>query len=192
MLGEAEPLLRGCVWMYRASGDRYLLGCALTQLGRVLAREGRFEESLAALDEGKGDLEEIGATAEALEADVATVECLTFQGDSHGAITRAVDALEGIKAVGGQSVAVPLLHRAWGYALAQEARFDEADAAFAKSLEAAKERGSDFDMAVTKIAMERVARVRGLSVPEGSQDEIDATLVRLEVVAVEATPISLT
>jgi len=188
-LDQAEPLLRGCVRMYRASADRYLLGCALTQLGRSLAREGHCEDALEVLAEAKGDLADVGASAEEIEADVAAVECYVFLGRASEALEGADAALKAIDAMGSQSVVLPQLHRARGYAFTQRGQIGEAMRAFGASLDAARERGADLDVVTTTLAMQRLKQA-GLveDVPETDGTDV-AILERLGVVAVEAPPL---
>ncbi|HEU4356467.1 MAG TPA: adenylate/guanylate cyclase domain-containing protein [Actinomycetota bacterium] len=189
-LAEAEPLLREGVRTHRATGDRYALGVSLIGLARVVARAGRCAEALQLLGEARSELQHVGAQGEALEADALAAECHAFLGAGEEALSLATETLARVAALGGASVVMPLLERVKGYSLAQLGRLDEAGSAFAASLENARSRGADFQVALTLMAMWRLARLRGDRPSPEWRTEGGAILARLGVVAVAAPPIS--
>jgi tetratricopeptide (TPR) repeat protein len=188
-LAEASPLIRGSIRLYRASGDRYLLGSSLSQYARVLARSGRCGESLPIFDEAHAELTTVGAQAEALESEAMAAEALVFLERPDEALVKADATLKGIGAIGGDSVATPLLQRVRGFALAQLGRPDEAVEAFETSVQNARDRGADFDIALGQIALERLARSRGELVDPVMREESWRILERLGVVAVAVDPL---
>jgi tetratricopeptide (TPR) repeat protein len=190
-LDEATPLIRSSIRLYRASGDKYLLGSSLSQYARVLARSGRCGESLPIFDEAHAELTAVGAQAEALESEAMAAEALVFLERSDEALDRADATLKGIEAIGGDSVATPLLHRVRGFAFAQLGRPEEAVAAFAESVQNARDRGADFDVALGQIAIERLARMRGDEVDAVMREESWKILERLGVVAVAVDPLGV-
>ncbi|HSD49573.1 MAG TPA: tetratricopeptide repeat protein, partial [Actinomycetota bacterium] len=189
-LAEAEPLLREGVRTHRATGDRYALGVSLIGLARVVARAGRCAEALQLLEEARSELQHVGAQAEALEADALAAECHAFLGAGDEALALAAETLSRVAGLGGASIVMPLLERVKGYSLAQLGRLEEADAAFVASLEDARSRGADFQVALTLMAMWRLARLRGGRPSPEWREESGAILARLGVVAVAAPPIS--
>jgi tetratricopeptide (TPR) repeat protein len=188
-LDEAEPLVHGSIRMYRASGDRYLLGSSLAQYARVLTRAGHCGEALPVFDEAREELTTVGAQAEALEADAMAAEAHLFLGRAEEALDRADEALIGIEALGGDSVATPLLERVRGYSFAQLGSAMEAEEAFRASLQSARDRSADFDVALALIALERLARARGEEPDPAFREESSAILIRLGVVAVAVDPL---
>ena len=189
-LAEAEPLLRNCVRTQRAAGDLYSLGTSLIRLAYAASRAGRCHEALQILEEARSTLLLVGAQAEALETDAVAAECYAFLLDGKAALSMAEEALSSVAALGGASVVTPLLERVRGYALAQLGRPDEAEAAFSASLKDARERGADFQIALTLLAIGRLARLRGETPAADQEEESAAILTRLGVIAVAAPAIT--
>ncbi|MFL5791752.1 MAG: tetratricopeptide repeat protein [Actinomycetota bacterium] len=188
-LDEATPLIRASIRLYRASGDRYLLGSSLSQYARVLARSGRCGESIPIFEEAHEELTTVGAQAEALESDAMASEARVFLERPDEALEQADATLKGIEAIGGDSVATPLLHRVRGFAFAQLGRTVEAEEAFTLSVQSARDRGSDFDVALGQIALERLARMQNREVDPVMHEETWKILERLGVVAVAVDPL---
>ena len=130
----------------------------------------------------------VGAQADALEVDAMLAECFVCLEDGESALALSTEALTGIEALGGASIATSLLQRVRGYAFTQLGRFDEAHDAFEASIRDARERGVDHEIALTLLAAVRLARLRREEIPEGIQEEADAILGRLGIVSLPAPP----
>jgi hypothetical protein len=81
---------------------------------------------------------------------------------------------------------MPLLMRTQGYALAQLGEADGAAKAFEKSLQDARARNDDYEVALTLIALGRLAEMSGNEVASELLAEGGAILERLGVIAVPA------
>jgi tetratricopeptide (TPR) repeat protein len=184
-LDEAETVLTGCVRIFRASRDRYLLGCALIPFGRARTHSGRCDQGLEALEEAKSSLEEVGAQAEVIEAEASIAEAYVYLGRSTEALSTIEKASEDIRGMGGQSPVVSQLERAKGYALWQLDRLEEAATAFETAWKTARERSSDLDVALTSVAIERLS-ADGVQVNVTDRSAADEIVRRLDIVAVES------
>jgi hypothetical protein len=81
------------------------------------------------------------------------------------------------------------LERVRGYSFAQLGSAMEAEEAFRASLQSARDRSADFDVALALIALERLARARGEEPDPAFREESSAILIRLGVVAVAVDPL---
>ena len=121
--------------------------------------------------------------------DAMAAEAHVFLERPDEALEQADATLKGIEAIGGDSVATPLLHRVRGFAFAQLRRPVEAEEAFTLSVQNARNRGSDFDVALGQIALERLARMQNDEVDPVMHEESWKILERLGVVAVAVDPL---
>ena len=148
-LDEAESRLRNSLHVYRASGYRYFLAQCLTHLGRLAYRAHRVEEAVTMLDEALTIFTDVGAEEDVVDVLARRAECDLLIGDSDGALALVDEAWARTLASDAGRSSVPLLLRSRGYALAQMGRLDEARAAIDQSLEAARSRRQDLDVALT-------------------------------------------
>jgi len=187
---EAEGILRDSLRVLRAAGRRVYVAGGLTFLGRVAARGHRFDEALAMFDEAQALFAEIGAQEEIVEVTARMAECRTFMGDGEEALDLTDKALAraGRSDTGGQSL--PLIHRTRGYALAQLGRLGEARSTLDESLEMARARGQDVDVALTLFALGRLSEVDGSTMSVDAIAERDTILERLGVEAVPEVPLT--
>ena len=187
-LDVAEASLRDSLRVWRASGYRYFLALCLALLGRVTARAGRFEESLAMLDEALGIFTDIGAEVEAVDAMARKAEGRVLMGEPNDALALVDEVWAKAEGSDAGEPSAPLLHRIRGYAYAQLNRRDEARDALDRSLESARARGQDLDVALALHAMTRLSGIDG-SVPSPEvAAERDAILQRLGVDSVAEVP----
>jgi class 3 adenylate cyclase/tetratricopeptide (TPR) repeat protein len=189
-LAEAEARLRETLPVWRASAYRYFLASCLALLGRVTARAGRFEESLLVLDEALSIFADVGAEVEAVDTLARKAECLVLMGDANDALTLVDEVWEQAEGGDASGPSTSLLHRTRGYALTRLGRFDEARAAFDESLESARSRGQDLDVALTLNAVMRLSGFEGsVAPPPEAAAERDAILERLGVASVAEVPL---
>ena len=118
-LGEAEELLRDSMRLWRASGNRYMLGNCLEFLARVTSRTGRTQEALELLTEAQDAFTAVGAREDLLRAEARVAECRVLMGEADAALDLATEALNRGSASGDAGMTVSLLSRIRGYALAQ-------------------------------------------------------------------------
>ncbi len=174
MLGDAEREWKAA---------EYRAGVAATRavLARVAAGRGEFEDAVRLIEEAIQGFRAVGSHADALEARARQAEILQLSGDPDGARTVAEEAIAQARGFGGVSEQLPLLHRVRGAALARTGDDEGAQAALADSLEAARRRDAEHDVALTLRAMARFARYRGDSEGDELEREAAKVLTRLGV-----------
>lgn len=150
---EAVELLHEALRVYNASG--YVLGAAVARknLGRAAVALGDFAGAHALFDEALAELEAIGAETFVLETKARRAECLVVEGRYQEALPAAEEALAQALAAGDGGAETPLLERLVGYALIQGRRPDEGRLHLEKSLRRARERGAEFETALTLAAL---------------------------------------
>lgn len=101
--------------------------------------------------------EPIGAPVSGLElepvVDTFPAEWMLIAGDNHGAVTLAEQALGRARSLGGMNSATPLLHRIRGEALLGLGRRSDGLRALRRSLDTARQRNADDEVAFTLTAM---------------------------------------
>jgi len=180
---EAEKLFRESWRIWQAAGFRSGICDAKSGIARLLARSGRFDEAAELFDEARADAVAIDAQQQVLEIDTRIIECHLMRGEFESVIGRVEHVLDAAKSLGGVSPQVPALYRLRGYALMILERLVEAREAFLTSLEAARVRHADYEVALTQGALVRLGSIDG--VPEAEDKaEANAVLARLGVIAV--------
>jgi tetratricopeptide (TPR) repeat protein len=152
-LGEAEPRFREALRVWRAAGFEGGVAYALANLGRVAYRSGRPDEGLPMLREARALFGESGFVAQVLETDTRIAECHLVAHDPEEALTVADGALAVESSREGLGHQRAALLRARAYGLAQLGQMDEARRTLDESLEAAREREADHEIAFTLTAM---------------------------------------
>jgi class 3 adenylate cyclase/tetratricopeptide (TPR) repeat protein len=185
-LNEAESLLRDSTRLWKASGNRFMLGSNLEFLSRVTSRSGRVDEALELLAEAHEAFIAVGAREDALRADARVAECLLLKRDAGSALERARAAIVRGSAASEGAMIMPLLVRTQGYALAQLGELDGAAKAFEKSIQNARARDDDYEVALSTIALGRLAELTGDAVAGELLAEGGAILERLGIIAVPA------
>jgi class 3 adenylate cyclase/tetratricopeptide (TPR) repeat protein len=183
---EAGALLRDSMRLWKASGNRFMLGSCLEFLSRVTSRTGQVDHALELLAEAHEAFTAVGAREDALRADARVAECLLLQRDAQEALDRASAAVERGSAAGEGGLIMPLLLRTEGYALAQLGELEQAREAFDKSLNEARGRNDDYEAALSLIALGRIGEITDDPSASILLKEGGAILERLGVIAVPA------
>jgi class 3 adenylate cyclase/tetratricopeptide (TPR) repeat protein len=179
---EAEPILRASLREWRAFGHpAYLANCQRT-LGTLVAHMGRFEEALELLEEARATFQQIGAQGDAIDVEARIADAHLMMGRTQQALDNANDALSRRGEEGDKAEA--LLERVRGCALAGLGCLNEARRAFARSLEVAESRGSDYERALALAALVRCGVADIDPLPFDPETKAEEILSRLGVVAV--------
>jgi tetratricopeptide (TPR) repeat protein len=168
-----------------------MVGITTSNLGRVASRSGRYDEAHELFSAAEDEFSAIGNRGELLETRSRIAECLVFEERADEAIATATDALALAEELGGVPPAMPTLFRSLGAALAQRGRIAEARDALRRSLELARQRNADYEVALTLTAMRAVADALGESFPADDERERCSILERLEVRSVPEIRIAL-
>jgi tetratricopeptide (TPR) repeat protein len=190
-LDEAEVMLRDSLRVWQASGHPYFVAQCLSILARVMVRAQRFDEALTMSDNVLAMFTDVAAPQEFAEAAARAAECRVLMGDAERALelTDQAQARIGGAGAGGQST--PLIYRTRGYALAQWGRWEEAHAALEESLDAARARRQDLDVALALHALIRLGEAGDPTPPPtGAAREREAILQRLGVELVMEVPLT--
>src|SRR4051795_1455218 len=177
-LKEAEARFREALRVWRAAGFEQGVAYALANLGRVAYRDGRPDEALPMLKEARAMFADENFVAQVLETDARIAECHVAAHGPDEALVVADGALAVEASRDGLGQARSALLRARGYALAQLGRTEEAQSAFAESLEAARTREADHEVAFTLCAMADLAG----TLDEPLEEERQLLLERLGIV----------
>jgi len=97
-------------------------------------------------------MDDIGSRADALEASARMAECRLLSGDDSGALDLAERCLARAQDLGGVASQIPLIHRGRGTALARLGQSEAAIDAWRLSLQAARSRGAEYEVALTERA----------------------------------------
>ena len=184
-LDAAEPLFQQAYRVWRAA--RFSLGVpfAISNLGRLAARAGRFEEAHERLAEAATQFRDIGAEGQALEAEARIAEAYLLAGHADQALELATRTLQLATALGGLTVLRAMLHRLRGWALMPD---DTAAArrALEESLALGRSVQADFEVAQTLVAL---AEIEGQPDAGEHEKEGRSILDRLEVVSLPEIPL---
>ncbi len=188
-LDEAEALLTRAQRIWTAAGDRASMAFAASNLGRLAARDGRFEQAATLLAAAAADFTASGARGELLEVDVRVAESLVLQGryaEARPRIARAAlqDAGTTPRAAGQHA---PALRRLAGWCHLGTGDLQGARVALETSLTAGRERGADYEIALTLQALHALALHDGCD-PGTAAQESARLLAGLGVVRVSEPP----
>jgi len=183
-LAQAEPLLRDALRVWRASSAPSFIAFGHSQLGRLAARAGRYDEALRLLAEARESYVADGEQAEVVETDARVAECLLLAGRPGEALD-AVDRVlaevpPGRRAELGQ---LALLQRVRALALGAQGRRGDALAGLEQSVATARTRGATYDLAWGLRALRDLHASAGTPAPDGVAEEQAALFARLGVVA---------
>jgi tetratricopeptide (TPR) repeat protein len=154
------------------------IALATSNLGRVAARAGRFDEALTLLAEALAGFGALGSEAFVQETEARRIECLVLSGRHQEALKSLSAAQEASEE---RSLVGAFLERLHGYALVQARRPGEARPRFDRSLELARELSADYEAALALEAIDRT----GL----GDAEAGAASRALLERIGVVATPV---
>jgi tetratricopeptide (TPR) repeat protein len=152
-LADAERRFREALRVWKAAGFEGGVAYALANLGRVAYRDGRPEEGLPMLREARALFGESGFVAQVLETDTRIAECHLVARQPEEALAVADGALAVESSREGLGHQRSALLRARAYALVAIDRKDEALGALSESLDVARERQADHEIAFTLTAM---------------------------------------
>ena len=136
---------------WQAAGYRSGAADAKGKLARVYAAQGRYEAALGLFTSCIEEMDDIGSRADALEASARMAECRLLQRGRHRG-TRPGGPLPGASPViWRRSPQTPLIQRVRGRHWPGSAR-PEAIEAWRQSLQAARSRGAEYEVALTERA----------------------------------------
>jgi tetratricopeptide (TPR) repeat protein len=181
-LDEAESLLEEARLLWAGAGWQIGAGWAMSNLGRVAARDRRLDEAGERLTAACDLLRSIGADALLLETDAREAERLVLAGDHESALRRTSELQRVATKLGLAHVSV-LLDRLEGWARVQSGDLADGWAAWERSLGASRERGLDYEIAVTLDLMAKTAASLGRDDGEAMVTEAQAIFDRLGVIA---------
>jgi tetratricopeptide (TPR) repeat protein len=179
-LEEAESLLDEARMLWAGAGWQIGAGWAMSNLGRVASRDGRFDEAAERLASAGELLRSIGAEALLLETNAREVERLVLAGEHEAALAQATE-LQRLASKLGLAHVLILLDRLEGCARAQSGDLDGAWSAWDKSLAAGRERGAEYEIALTLELMASAAGDLGRADGHAMADEARAIFDRLGV-----------
>ena len=182
---EAEPLLRRALRISKAAGERHGVAYALCQLGRLAGREKRFEEAMASFEEARIEFADVGDKVSVFETETRMAECLALAGEGKDALELVEELVARARTREDLSGLEPVLIRTRGYALALNGDTESARIAFDESLEAARARGVDYEVALT---LRAVAWLGG-EPSDAARAESDEIFSRLGVVRIAEPPV---
>ena len=186
-LDEAEAMFREVLRIWTAAGRKEFIALTTSDLARVESRAGGCSQAMELYGEALRMFQEIGDDGEILETETRIAECRMLQGDLEQALDACDASLRRARTIGGVPPQVPLLHRVRGWALLQMGRPDDARGAFEESLETARSRQADFEIAMALHALAALARQAGRPDVDAER-ESRAMLDRLGVVRVAGVP----
>ncbi len=183
-LAEAEALLREA--LAQLDGADYELGIAMatSNLGRVVARQGRFAEGMVALRDAEERLTRLGAVDRLDDTHARMAECLLIAGFPREAEDRARDALSRVRRRSDRQPLRAELERTLGWCALLAGDLATARARFDTSLRTSRACRADYETARTlRATLALPAAYAGDRLAVGA--EADAILARLGVVSVD-------
>jgi class 3 adenylate cyclase/tetratricopeptide (TPR) repeat protein len=147
-LEEAERLFQEVRNAVDPTGHRGLSLMARLNLGRAAARAGRFDEAEELLTEARDGFHEIQASSFEQEAHARLAEAAILAGDPERAL-REIEFAELVGETNAPPQLQAVLFRVRGYAHLQMQRPDEASREFDRSLEAARQAGALYEIALS-------------------------------------------
>ena len=182
-LDEARPLFDEALRVFRAS--KWMLGVPLvtSNLGRLAAREGRFDEADELLREAIAACVRLGADTWVTEAQGRLAERRVLAGEYREAQTLAAE----VATAAGATALGALAERSLGYAHVQAREAAEALPHLERSLEIAEGIGATYEVALTLKALGDA----GAPEADAHRARSSALLADLGVLAVPEPPLPL-
>jgi tetratricopeptide (TPR) repeat protein len=182
---EAETLLREAMRVATAAGYRFDIASFLSLLGHNCARAGRFDDAFLFLGTAREELANAGCYGDVGRIDAWLAEARQLCGDSAEALALAEVTLRTAKAEGGIPPQVPLLERVRAEALWSLGETNAAGRALTASVETARARGAEYDLALALDVLVRMPELRAhFDDVDALLEERDEVLERLGVVLV--------
>jgi tetratricopeptide (TPR) repeat protein len=188
-LEAAETRFREALRVWKAAGFEQGVAFVVANLGRVAYRAGRVDEALPKLQEARATFADAGYVAQVLETDTRIAECHLVAHRSEDALTVAGAALAVESAREGLGYQRPALLRARGYALAQLGKTTDALEAMRESLDAAREREADHEIAFTLCGLSDLAALEPSAYDEALEEERVVLFERLGIVRAPVFPV---
>ena len=126
----------------------------------------------------------MGAKADGLETQARIAEAALVYGDAPTALAMADEVLARARVLGMDSALRPLLHRVRGAAFARSGDLEAAAGALAQSVDAARARQADYEIALGLHAQARLAEARAAPPRPTLLDESTEIFVRVGVIAI--------
>ena len=186
---EAEPLFRSALRVARAARSGSRAADSAQELGSMLARARRFEEAHALLGEARDEYERAGDDGEVLLTDARLAECLVLEGKAEAAQDLASAALRRAEALGDVFGSKAVLYRVRGCSNLQLGSLDAAREDLEVSLEDAREREAEYDIALALDALVSLGRLTRESTGPVEQER-DAIVKRLNIVRMPSIPLN--
>jgi len=185
---EGRHQLIDALRVLRAASYRYGIAYATMLLGRLDARTGSFDDAHEHFAGARSEFNDIGLHFDASEVDSMVAECLVLEGRSREALELAGRLVDGMEEQGSPR-GVALVQRVRGYAFLQCEDFQAARAAFEASRESAVELKADYELALTLVALAKLADLTGDRTGAGElQAQIGALSEQLGIVAFPDVP----
>ena len=186
-LGEAQRLFSEALDLWTSGGWRIGSGWALSNLGRAAARAGDLALARDRLVRSCEVLSEIGGEAMLVETEAREMERLVLAGEGNAALAMVEDLLARSGRLGLVSV-TDMVKRLAGYAQCQLGDPEAGIALIEESLAGSVERGAEYEAALAREALVRVASRSGREASEHAAVVADV-FRRLGVVATPEVPL---
>ena len=178
-LEDAAPRMRDVLRTLRATGARGALSFGQSLMGRLLARQGSFNEALVMYLSARRLQAEDGEHALLLETNARVAECLVWCGRMQEALDTADRGVASAATVDGGGALLPLLHRVRSMAFAALGESGAAVQAARESLAAALDRDAPHELVWTLDVLLRVDPAAG----RAEAEQRDVHVARLGIVA---------
>ncbi len=182
---EAESHLREALRVSTAAGYNFDMAAILSFLGRNCARAGRFADAFLFLKTAREEFENLGVPGDIVRIDAWQAEALSLSGDAGSALALADATLRTAKQESGISPEIPMLERVRAEALWSLGDVEAAGAALTASVEAARSRAAEYELALAIDVLVRMPDLRAyFDDADALIAERDAVFERLGVVVV--------
>jgi class 3 adenylate cyclase/tetratricopeptide (TPR) repeat protein len=175
-LDEAEPLLRDVLRVSQAAGTPSSIATALTELGKLEVRRGAVGAGLGRLREASAIFAEIGEDSAGLDVEARIAEALVLGGEGPAGEALANATALRAEATDAGSLVTPVLLRTLGLADLVAGRIGQGCDALRRSVAAAEEAGSIYDVAVGLDALVHAERSETNEGVVARRDELFAQL----------------
>lgn len=180
-LDHAGEILSASLRVFQGVGADGDMAFAGYMLGRIAARQGRFDEARERFVAARDHFSETGVADEVVLIDAYRAECELLAGQPDAALLLAESALVAARRLDG-TPAIPLLHRVRGLALDLHGSHQEADEELRLSLAHARERGAMHEVALALDTLVRTGRSQGAAERDDWITERDDLQTRLGMV----------
>jgi tetratricopeptide (TPR) repeat protein len=188
-LDSARTVLEEALSVWRAADYPFGVGFVVSQLGRVAARAGRFDEAHQRYQEARSIYTGLRARSDLLETDTRIAELLVYQGRTDEADQHLRRAAAAADEIGGDPVQRARIHLLDGYVAAQQGDLGEARRRFEDALRVAGERDVPYEVALALEALCRLDITEARAEAAARFAECREIFDRLGVVSVPVIPL---